>query len=111
MSGLLKGLEASVLPLREVLNENLTCRLDPEYFNKAAVEAFRLLGDQLKLKDFVKDGYRVVYENTKVINREEGLSADLPFFLQSANIDTPFIDQDRMACVSERNGHDIPKEG
>ena len=105
----MEGLEASILPLSEVLNENPTQRLDPEYFNKAAVAAFRTLSHQPQLRDFVEDGYRVVYENTKVIEREEGLAAGLPLFLRSADIDSPFINQERMACVSESEWERYPK--
>jgi type I restriction enzyme S subunit len=105
----LKGLEGCVLPLSDVLEENSTKRFDPEYFRKAAVEAFRLLKDGPRLGDFVKDGYRVVYENTKVIEREEGVAENLPLFLQSADINTPFINQETMVCVPEADWVRYPK--
>ena len=95
----MEGLEASVIRKSEALEENDTKRLDPEFFIKAAIEAFRRLKDEPRLGDFVKDGYRVVYETTKVVDREEGVADGLPFFLQSADITTPFINADRMACV------------
>ncbi|WP_414431891.1 hypothetical protein [Alcanivorax sp. IL2] len=91
------------------MTENTTNRLDPEYFAKAAVEAFRLLKTSPRLGNFVKNGYRVVYENTKSIDREEGISLDLPFFLQSANINTPFINHEQMACVSESDWIRYPR--
>lgn len=97
----MKGLEVSVLRKSEALDENNTKRIDPEFFVKAAVEAFRRLKDEPRLGELVKDGYRVVYETTKVVEREEGLAAGLPFFLQSADITTPFINAERMACVPE----------
>lgn len=105
----MKGLEACILPLSEALEGNKTNRIDPEFFNKAAVAAFRTLKGCPRLGDFVKDGYRVVYENTKVVEREEGLSADMPLFLQSADIDTPFINQERMVCVPEADWVRYPK--
>ncbi len=74
----MKGLEVSVLRKSEALDENKTKRIDPEFFVKAAVEAFRRLKDEPRLGDFVKDGYRVVYETTKVVEREEGLAIGLP---------------------------------
>lgn len=105
----MEGLEASVLTFGEALAENGTKRIDPEFFNKAAVATFRLLKDEPRLGQLVKDGYRVVYENTKVVNREEGISAKLPFFLQSADITTPFINQERMSCVPESEWVRYPK--
>lgn len=105
----MKGLEVSVLRKSEALDENNTKRIDPEFFIKAAVEAFRRLKDEPRLGEFVKDGYRVVYETTKVVEREEGLEVDLPFFLQSADITTPFINTERMACVPEADWERYPK--
>lgn len=109
MSGLSKGLEVTVIRKSEVLEENDTKRIDPEFFLKAAVEAFRRLKDEPRLGDFVKDGYRVVYETTKVMDREDGIAKSLPFFLQSADISTPFINADRMVCVSEADWLRYPK--
>lgn len=105
----MEGLEASILPLSEALTENDTKRVDPEFFKKTAVAAFRRLKDEPRLGDFVKDGYRVVYETTKVIAREEGLDLGLPFFLQSADITTPFINQERLVCVAEEDWQRYPK--
>ncbi|MCO2251904.1 hypothetical protein FA375_01100 [Pseudomonas aeruginosa] len=105
----MKGLEVSVLKKSEALDENKTKRIDPEFFVKAAVEAFRRLKDEPRLGDFVKEGYRVVYETTKVVDREEGLADDLPFFLQSADITTPFINAEKMACVPEVDWERYPK--
>ena len=105
----MEGLEASVIRKSEALEENDTKRLDPEFFIKAAIEAFRRLKDEPRLGDFVKDGYRVVYETTKVVDREEGVADGLPFFLQSADITTPFINADRMACVPEADWLRYPK--
>lgn len=97
----MEGLEASVIRKSEALEENDTKRLDPEFFIKAAIEAFRRLKGDPRLGDFVKDGYRVVYETTKIVDREEGIADGLPFFLQSTDITTPFINANRMACVPE----------
>jgi len=105
----LEGLEVTVLQKSEALEENRTKRIDPEYFIKAAVEAFRKLKDEPRLGDFVKDGYRVVYETTKVVDREEGLTTGLPFFLQSSDITTPFINTESMACVPEADWLRYPK--
>lgn len=109
LDGLLKGLEASIIPVSEALFENVTQRLDPEYFIKDAVAAYRRLKDEPRLGEFVRDGYRVVYETTRVVEREEGIIANLPFFLQSSDITTPFINADAMACVPEVDWARYPK--
>lgn len=95
--------------MSETLKENPTGRIDPEYFNKAAVSTFRKLETGLRLADFAKDGYRVVYENTKVVGREEGDALGLPYFLQSADITTPFINVEKLVCVSETEWERYPK--
>lgn len=105
----MKGLEVSILRKSEALDENSTKRIDPEFFIKAAVETFRRLKNEPRLGDFVKDGYRVVYETTKVVDRDEGLADGLPFFLQSADITTPFINAESMACVPEADWERYPK--
>lgn len=105
----MEGLEISIISVSEALAENLTKRLDPEFFIKEAVAAFRRLKDEPRLGDYVKTGYRVVYENTKVVDREEGLPLGLPLFLQSADIDTPFINQERLACVPTADWVRYPK--
>lgn len=105
----MEGLEISILRKSEALDENSTKRIDPEFFIKAAVEAFRRLKNEPRLGEFVKDGYRVVYETTKVVERDEGLAAGLPFFLQSADITTPFINAESMVCVPEADWERYPK--
>lgn len=109
MNGLLEGLEVSILPKSEALEDNLTNRLDPEYFRKSAIESFRILKNCPRLDTYVKNGYRVVYESTKVINAETGEAEDLPLFLQSADITTPFINREGMIHVSEEDWIRYPK--
>ncbi len=54
-------------------------------------------------------GYRVVYENTQIIPRDEGIVDNLPFFLQSADIETPFLRTQGMGCVSKTEWDRYPK--
>lgn len=112
----MEGLEATELLLSEVEVENLTFRFDAEFFNKVALKAVYALKASHTLGDLVKSGYRVVYENTHSIERSIGESLGLPFFLQAADITTPFIQPDEMNCVAEADwirytkGHIIPGE-
>ncbi|MEQ1576181.1 MAG: hypothetical protein ABL894_00880, partial [Hyphomicrobium sp.] len=101
--------QAIVLPYSAVTAENPTKRLDAEYFDKEAVAAYAKLKNQARLEDFVANGYRVVYENTKVVERSDGDQLGLPYFLQAADITTPFINDAHMACVPEEDWIRYPK--
>ena len=112
----MEGLEATELKLSEVHAENVSFRFDPEFFNKVALQAVYALKGNRKLSETVKSGYRVVYENTHIVERLSGISLGLPFFLQAADITTPFIQPEEMNCVAEGDwvrytkGHIIPGE-
>lgn len=93
----------SVIPLREVLEENRKFRLDAEFFSSSAREAFEALRGHRRFVDLVASGYRVIYENTEIIPREEGIEEGLPFFLQAADIETPFIRSEGMGCVGRHD--------
>lgn len=92
-----------------MLAENDSKRIDPEYFIKEAISAFRRLKTEPRLSSFVKEGYRVIYENTKIVEREEGIANGLPLFLQSADIDTPFINEEGIACAPAEDWERYPK--
>jgi restriction endonuclease S subunit len=107
--GLLEGLEAVEIRLSEVFGGTATLRFDPEYFNKTALLAEKRLAGSPTLGSCVKEGYRVVYESTNAIDREEGIKAGLPFFLQSSDISTPLIDAEAMVCVTKNDWERYPK--
>lgn len=85
--------------LSEVKAGNAQIRIDPEYFNRAALFAAKRLEGSPELGSLVKSGYRVVYENTEAI--EGDYNSTLPYFLQSSNITTPFINSEDMIRVAE----------
>lgn len=86
-----------------------TSRIDPEYFNRDATSALKLIKGSQILGDLVADGYRVVYETTQAIERNEGERLGLPYFLQAADISTPFINAESMTCVAESDWIRYPK--
>lgn len=92
----------------DVIQSSTTGRFDPEYFNREALRVAALLKGAPSLGSIVKRGYRVVYENTKVIDRSEGDQLCLPYFLQAADIETPYIHSESMACVSESDWNRYP---
>ncbi len=61
------------------------------------------------LGDFVEDGYRVVYENTKVINEQIARENNYPVFLQATDINTPFIEKTNLHYVNESEWIRYPK--
>jgi hypothetical protein len=105
----LEGLEAVEIRISQVTDDTQTKRFDPEYFNRTALLAEQRLSAAPRLGELVKEGYRVVYETTDAIDRNEGAKYGLPFFLQSTDISTPFIDAEAMVCVSETDWLRYPK--
>jgi type I restriction enzyme, S subunit len=105
----LKGLEISEIQFGDVVSGTETVRMDPEYFNRSALETLGLLTNPGKLGDLVKAGCRVVYENTEVIERTEGERRGLSYFLQAADITTPLINAESMVCVSATDWNRYPK--
>lgn len=105
----MEGLDAAEIPLSLVAGGTETKRIDPEYFNRAALLAQRRLQDAHRLGNLVENGYRVVYETTEAIDRDEGIKSGLPFFLQATDISTPFINPESMICVQEKDWQRYPK--
>ncbi|ADW18590.1 hypothetical protein Despr_2451 [Desulfobulbus propionicus DSM 2032] len=99
----------SEIQFSEALSGTKTSRIDPEYFNRAATKTLKMIKGTLRLGDLVQDGYRVVYETTEAIDREEGERLGLPYFLQSADISTPFINAKSMVCVALSDWERYPK--
>jgi type I restriction enzyme S subunit len=100
---LLEGLEISVLNLSDVLFENTNNRIDSEYFKKQFISFFKEVPDLKPLGEFVKNGYRVVYENTKIIEKDEAKEMGYPYFLQATDLDTPFIKTDNLFYVHQED--------
>jgi hypothetical protein len=106
---LLEGLEVIEVRRSVAMSGAETSRIDPEYFNRDAIVAQAKIGPGQSLGDLVLDGYRVVYETTQAIDREEGERLGLPYFLQAADISTPFIHAEGMICVPEADWIRYPK--
>jgi len=106
---LLEGLEISVLNLSEVLFDNTNKRIDSEYFKKEFINFFKNVPNLKPLGSFVKEGYRVVYENTKIIDKIEAIEGNHPCFLQATDLDTPFIKTDNLYYVHKDQWERYPK--
>ena len=106
---MLEGLEISEIYLNEVLKDNDNKRIDSEYFRKQFLNFFKNIPDLKPLSYFVKDGYRVVYESTNVIEKQEAIEKDYPYFLQATDLKTPFIDTSNLFYVHEEDWARYPK--
>ncbi len=106
---MLEGLEVSEVLLSYVLEDNENKRIDSEYFKKEFLNFFENVPNLNPLSYFVKDGYRVVYENTKIIDPEEGVKNNYPYFLQAADLKTPFINKNNLFYVNETEWLRYPK--
>ena len=107
--GLLEGLEVSEVMLSDVLDDNENIRIDSEYFKKEFLNFFDNVPNLKPLSYFAKDGYRVVYENTEIVNAEEGKTNNYPYFLQATDLETPFIKTDNLFYVNETEWKRYPK--
>lgn len=99
----------SVLNLSEVRNENDTFRFDSEYFKKEFLDFFKNIKNIILLGACVKDGYRVVYENTKIVDNQEGKEKNYPYFIQATDLQTPFIDTSNLFYVNQTEWERYPK--
>jgi type I restriction enzyme S subunit len=106
---LLEGLEISVLNLKDVLVDNDNKRIDSEYFKKQFLKFFQDVPNLRPLGSLAKDGYRVVYENTKIIDKVEAVERDFPIFLQATDLETPFIKTNNLFYVDNEQWERYPK--
>ncbi|MEG2067567.1 MAG: restriction endonuclease subunit S [Tannerellaceae bacterium] len=102
----MEGLEISALKYSYVLNDNPFKRVDSEYFKKEYLYLLKELKNLRPLEVFVKDGYRVVYENTEIV---DSVDNDNPYFLQATDITTPFVKTEKLFCVHKSDWERYPK--
>lgn len=103
----MEGLEVSEVYFKEAIKDAV--RFDSEYYLK---EYNFLFNSNLIIKPlscFVEEGYRVVYENTKIIDKEIAIKNNYPCFLQATDLDTPFINTDNLYFVDNEEWVRYPK--
>ncbi len=105
----MEGLEISIVNLSDVLFDNENKRIDSEYFKKQYLNFFKNVPNLKPLENFAKEGYRVVYENTKIADKEEAIKYNYPYFLQATDLETPFIKQDNLFYVDNVEWERYPK--
>ena len=91
--------QISIVSLSEISNQ-LNVRVDAEYWHPSLVKlSNHIQKNSIRLGDLIKDGYRVVYENTKILSSNE-VSSNYPKFLQAADIESPIINIEKSGYVS-----------
>jgi len=100
---LLASLEVSEVRLAEMVNAG---RMDAEYYKKEYSYFFSKIINFNFLSDFVKEGYRVVYETTKTFQIENG---EHPYFIQATDIETPLINTNKLHQVDKSDWYRYPK--
>lgn len=103
------GLEAVELKLSDVLIDNDSCRFDSEYFKKDLISFYKNISHFDKLSSFVEYGYRVVYENTKILNISQEENSSYTGFLQASDISTPEVNFNSMGFVDNADWENYPK--
>lgn len=106
---LLEGLEVGEINLSDVRFDNPNLRIDSEYFKKQYLKFFENVENLATLGSFVAEGYRVIYENTQVVDKLEATQKNYPVFLQAADLKTPFINTDDLFHVHENDWIRYPK--
>jgi len=91
------------LKLSEVLEDNITFRFDSQYFKKELISFYKNITDSEKLGSFVESGYRVVYENTKILDIHSDNQKDYTRFLQASDLLTPEIILDKVGFVNNED--------
>lgn len=99
----------SVVQLSEMKKDNTYFRLDSEYFKKQYLYFFANVFNLKPLEYFVEKGYRVVYENTEILDSVIARNNNYPIFLQATNLITPFIDKSNLFYVHEKDWLRYPK--
>lgn len=88
-------------------------RIDAEFYKPVSLNADKIIKDQKhqKLGHMVADGYRVVYESTKILNPDQIDFENDARFLQATNISTDglWIEVDDIGYVNVRDWNRYPK--
>ncbi len=92
-------MQVSIVQLSDIRNQ-LNSRMDAEYWHPDMIKlSNKISSSSLRLGDLIKDGCRVVYENTKILPKHE-IADNSPRFLQAADIESPMINIEKSGYVS-----------
>lgn len=90
----------SIVELSKIIDQTSN-RLDAEYWHPEAIMAVEKFPRSIPLGNFITKGYRVVYENTKILFPDAEQAQNFPRFLQASDIDSNgFINFNETGYVS-----------
>lgn len=98
----------SIVDLSQAIQQ-LNFRIDAEYWHPEFIEVSIKVGSDMHLGDVIKEGYRVVYENTEVFRGFGFKESNLPKFLQATDIISPTINIEQAGYVSNSDWARYPK--
>ena len=101
-------MQYSIVKFSEVQSQ-LNARLDAEYWHPEAINIAETIGPEMTLGSCIKEGYRVVYENTEILKTDEAEQMDLPKFIQATDINSPMINIENAGYVCEEDWQRYPK--
>jgi len=91
-------MQVSIIHLNDV-RKQLNLRMDAEYWHPSLIRlSNRIQKNSIRLGDLIENGYRVVYENTKILPKSE-IVGNQPKFLQAADIESPIINIEKSGYV------------
>ena len=95
-------MQYSIVNLKDI-QKHKDFRCDAEYYHPFYTDFCNSVDNTSPLSTYIEDGYRVVYENTYILNDKDIESSSLPNFLQAADIKTPMIQKEKMGKVCEED--------
>ena len=101
-------MQFSIANLSEVQSQ-INARLDADYWHPEAIEIAKTVGQEMILGSCIKEGYRVVYENTEILRTNEAEQMNLPKFIQAADISSPIINIENAGYVCQEDWQQYPK--
>ena len=101
-------MQYSIVKISEVQSQ-LNARLDAEYWHPEAIEISKAIGTRMTLGSCIKEGYRVVYENTEILKTDEAKQMNFPKFIQATDINSPMINIENAGYVCEEDWQQYPK--
>lgn len=101
-------MQYSVVNYQEVI-KHPDSRLDAEYYKPEFLNFYSKISHYQRLGDFIVEGYRVVYENTNILDIDESERDSYTRFIQASDIETPQINWERVGFVDDSDWHRYPK--
>lgn len=101
-------MQYSIVKKSDVFNHR-DIRIDPEFYKPFFIHFFKNVKNWEPLGNYIDVGYRVVYENTQILDLSSDKESQYTRFLQASDIETPYINVNRIGFVSNEDWERYPK--